>query len=117
MKIGIDGSRAFIFQRTGIEEYSFQVIRRLMNELDEHQVVLYINPKNYKIIRKYESANKIKLPNNWKVKIIKFPYLWTQLGLSLELFFHPVDALFIPAHVVPMMRAKNTIVTIHWLEY
>ncbi|MCX6763776.1 MAG: glycosyltransferase family 1 protein, partial [Candidatus Moranbacteria bacterium] len=53
----------------------------------------------------------------WKIKTIKFPYLWTQIGLSLEMLFHPVDVLFIPSHVVPFIRSKNTIVTIHGLEF
>ncbi len=42
---------------------------------------------------------------------------WTQAGLSLEMLFHPVDVLFIPAHTVPIVHAKKTIVTIHGLEY
>ena len=108
MVIGIDASRAFAQNRTGIEEYSYQVIKSLMNELKEHQVVLYI--------RKNQKAD-FKLPNNWKIKAIKWPYLWTQVGLSLELLFHPVDTLFIPAHTVPIIHPENTIVTVHGLEY
>ena len=45
------------------------------------------------------------------------PRLWTQLGLSLEMLFHPADVLFIPAHVVPIIHPKNTIVTVHGLEF
>lgn len=108
MIIGIDASRAFVQNRTGIEEYSYQVIKSLMNELKEHQVVLYI--------RKNQKAD-FNLPDNWKIKTIKWPYLWTQVGLSLELLFHPVNTLFIPAHTVPFVRPKNTIVTVHGLEY
>ncbi|MCX6765571.1 MAG: glycosyltransferase family 1 protein [Candidatus Moranbacteria bacterium] len=109
MLIGIDASRAFIKNRTGIEEYSYQVIRNLVPLLKDDQVVLYVR-KNQK--------SKIKNQNvNVKIKIIKFPFLWTQLGLSLEMLFHPVDVLFIPAHTVPIIHSKNTIVTIHGLEY
>jgi len=95
MIIGLDGSRAFLQQRTGIEEYSYQVIKNLVNELDKHEVVLYIK-KNQKI--------DFSLPENWKVKIIRWPYFWTQIGLSLELLFHPVDVLFISAHIVPIIH-------------
>jgi glycosyltransferase involved in cell wall biosynthesis len=63
----------------------------------------------------YEKTNK--LPKNWKVKVIRWPRLWTQGGLSLELFFHPVDVLFVPGHVAPLIHPKNTVVTIHGLEY
>lgn len=108
MVIGLDGSRAFLKQRTGIEEYSYQVIKNLRENLKSNQVFLYVR-----------SGQKVdfSLPANWKVKIIKWPYLWTQVGLSLEIFFHPVDALFIPAHIVPIIHPKNTIVVIHGLEY
>lgn len=108
MIVGIDASRAFLKQRTGIEEYSYQIIKHLCKELQKEEVFLYVRIKQ-KI--------DLDLPKNWKIKTIKFPYLWTQLGLSLELLFHPVDVLFIPAHVVPIIHPKNTIVTIHGLEY
>ena len=109
--IGIDASRAFIKNRTGIEEYSFQAIKNLMNKLDDHQVILYIKRSQKSQVKSQ------KLPENWRVKVIKWPYLWTQIGLSLELLFHPVDVLFVPAHTVPIVHPKNTIVTIHGLEY
>ncbi|MFA5961864.1 MAG: glycosyltransferase family 1 protein [Parcubacteria group bacterium] len=108
MKIGIDGSRAFLLQRTGIEEYSYQVIRQLRDRLKEHQVVLYL--------RSYQEVD-FSLPSNWQIKKIHCPRLWTQIGLSLEMFFHPIDVLFIPAHTAPLIHPKKTIVTIHGLEY
>lgn len=108
MRIGIDGSRAFIKQRTGIEEYSYQVIKNLVNKLADHQVTLYVRKKQ-KI--------DFDLPKNWRVAIIGCPRLWTQVGLSLEMLFWPVDVLFIPAHTVPLIHPKKTIVTIHGLEY
>lgn len=113
MKIGIDGSRAFLKQRTGIEEYSYQVIKHLVTKLNSHQVILYIRKDQESEIRK----QGIFFPKNWKIKIINFPRLWTQAGLSLEMLFHPIDALFIPAHTVPIIHPAKTIVTIHGLEY
>lgn len=109
MIIGVDGSRAFAEKRTGIEEYSYQVIKHLRNELrDSSEVKLFL-----------KNGQKVdfNLPENWKVKEIKFPYLWTQVGLSLEMFFYPVNVLFIPAHVVPIFHPKNTIVVVHGLEF
>jgi glycosyltransferase involved in cell wall biosynthesis len=115
MKIGIDASRAFIKNRTGIEEYSFQVIKNLayrqaglMDKFDNHQVVLYIR-RNQEV--------GFELPVNWRIKKINCFRLWTQVGLSLEMLFHPVDTLFIPAHTVPIIHPKNTVVVIHGLEY
>ena len=123
MKIGIDGSRAFLKQRTGIEEYSYQVIRNLADKLNEHQVVLYVSTNyefgtNVRITNIEEDIkNDLSLPKNWSVKIIRCPRLWTQIGLSLEMLFHPVNVLFVPAHTVPIIHPKKIIVTIHGLEY
>jgi glycosyltransferase involved in cell wall biosynthesis len=99
MIIGIDGSRAFFPQRTGIEEYSYQVIKHLVDKLKDHEVVLFV--------RKSQQIN-FSLPENWTVKIIKWPRFWTQIGLSLEMLLHPVDVLFVPAHTVPFIHpARN----------
>ncbi len=108
MIIGIDGSRAFIKNRTGIEEYSYQVIKNLRNNLSSEQIVLYVRKKQ---------EIDFEIPKNWEIKIIKFPRFWTQVGLSLEMLLHPVDVLFVPAHTVPIIHPRNTIVTIHGLEY
>lgn len=112
MRVGIDASRAFQKQRTGIEEYSYQVIKHLAEHLEDCQVVLYITKYEISEIRKADW-----IPKDWEIKIIKWPYLWTQAGLSLELFFHPVDVLFVPSHVIPLYHPKRTVVTVHGLEY
>lgn len=108
MKIGIDGSRAFIKKRTGIEEYSYQVIKHLIPWLEKDEVVLYV--------KKSQSVD-FDLPKNWKIKKLWFPRFWTQLRLSLEMILHPVDELFIPAHTVPFLHPAKTTVVIHGLEY
>ncbi len=108
MTIGIDASRAFSKQRTGIEEYSYRVIENLRNYLPNEKVVLYLR-KNQEV--------DFELPKKWSVKKINCPRLWTQLGLSLEMLLHPVDVLFVPAHTVPFIHPKKTIVTVHGLEY
>ncbi|MDD5397246.1 MAG: glycosyltransferase family 1 protein [Candidatus Moranbacteria bacterium] len=113
MLIGIDGSRAFIKNRTGIEEYSYQVIDGLKKYLQNEQVVLYVREWQEAVMQNQQ----FDVPENWKIKTIKFPRFWTQLGLSLEMFLHPVDVLFVPAHTVPLIHPKNTVVTIHGLEY
>jgi len=108
MKIGIDGSRAFLKNRTGIEEYSYQVIKNLRKEPESFEVFLYVR-KNQEV--------DFELPKNWKMKTIGWPIFWTQAGLSLEMLFHRVDVLFVPAHTVPIIHPENTVVTIHGLEY
>ncbi len=122
MKIGIDASRAFLENRTGIEEYAYQVIKNLTVVLHDQQVVLYVRKSATNLGTKSPNGDLVprldfELPKSWKIKIIKWPFFWTQAGLSLEMLFHPVDVLFIPAHTVPIVHAKKTIVTIHGLEY
>jgi len=113
MIIGIDASRAFVSERTGIEEYSYQVIKHLTDKLAEHRVILYIRGDQRSAI----SDQNFTIPEKWRVKKIRMPKLWTQVGLSLEMFFHPPDVLFVPSHVVPLIHPKNTLVTVHGLEY
>ena len=126
MKIGIDASRAFLKNRTGIEEYSYQTIMHLRDFLDDDQarlastsghlresrrVVLYIRKSHKSQVASH------KWPENWKIKVVNFPRLWTQVGLSLEMLLHPVDVLFVPAHTVPIIHPEKTIVVVHGLEY
>ena len=148
MIIGIDASRAFLKNRTGIEEYSFQIIKNLRDKLGKEKVILYLRPKEknekevyYRNrkgqikIRDEKTGSSFVLPKNWRVKVIKLPRFWTQIGLSWEMLIHPVDVLFVPAHTVPIInpgsflskivgRLKKkkktlgrTVVTIHGLEY
>lgn len=108
MKIAIDGSRAFIKKRTGIEEYSYQTIKHLREWLKNENVYLYI---------RHNQSVDFEVPNNWQVKKLWFPRFWTQVRLSLEMLFRSIDALFIPAHTVPIFHPKNTTVVIHGLEF
>ena len=112
MIIGIDGSRAFLQQRTGIEEYSYQVIKGLIKEIpSDVQVRLYIQKKKQPV------QIDFLLPKNWEVRELWAPRFWTQGRLSLEMLCCPPDTLFIPAHTVPLVHPKNTLVVIHGLEY
>ncbi|MDZ7611392.1 MAG: glycosyltransferase family 1 protein [Candidatus Moranbacteria bacterium] len=112
MKIAIDASRAFLDNRTGIEEYAFELVNNLREELSRKEVVLYLRPGGKK---KLESS--MKLPDKWEAREIDFKYFWTQAGMAWEFLTNPPDVLFIPAHTVPWIHPKNTVVTVHGLEY
>lgn len=109
MKIGIDASRAFLKQRTGIEEYAYQTIKNLRNPLKDCEVVLYLHPLS--------RQPDFELPEKWRTKKIPYRRFWTQVGLSIEMLLWPVDVLFVPAHTIPFIHPKNTVVTVHGLEY
>ena len=121
MHIGIDASRAFLRYRTGIEEYSYQVVRHLRDTISsEERVCLYVRKKlrirNGKVVFTYPEID-FSLPTNWRLRGIWAPRFWTQAGLSLEMLLHPVDTLFVPAHTLPLIGGKRNIVTVHGLEY
>lgn len=143
--IGIDASRAFLKRRTGIEEYAYQTIKHLRDELSsDEEVVLYVRKKIEFRISNFESNQNVfkspfsilhsiffskisvrfqipeidfPLPHNWRIRGVWAPRFWTQIALSLEMFWHTPDVLFVPAHTVPIIHPKKTVVTIHGLEY
>ncbi len=96
MNIGINAIAAFKQPRTGVEEYTYQLIKHLtmLKQAKKHRFILY-------------SHKKLKWP---------FP-MWTQIRLAAEMALNKPDVLFIPVHVLPLIHPKNSVVTIHGLEY
>ena len=120
MIIGIDASRAFLRKRTGIEEYSYQMIKHLRTELTGQTVFLYVRKKIGWQAGRFVWVIPLidfDLPSGWQVKALWAPRFWTQFRLSLEMLFSPPEVLFVPAHTVPFIHPRRTIVTIHGLEY
>ncbi len=105
--IGIDASRAVSTAPTGTEAYSYHLIHALLPRLlPEHTVRLYARQP---------------LPSNAftgaEVRTISIPRLWTHLGLSWEMARRPPELLFVPAHVLPLVRPRHTLVTVHDVGY
>lgn len=108
MKIGIDASRANNLQKTGVEWYAYFLLKELKKIIPENvEVVLYS--------REALQGDLAELPKNWSNKVLAWPpkIFWTQVRLSLEMLFSKVDVLFVPAHVVPMIHPKKTVMTVH----
>jgi len=107
MLIGIDASRSVAQERTGTENYSFDLIRHLLALRSNHRYRLYFNhPPPYELrITNHES------------RVMPFPRLWTHLRLSWEMARCPPDVLFVPAHVLPVVHPRRSVVTIHDLGY
>ena len=126
MIIGIDASRAFLPQRTGTENYSYNLIKAL-TKIDNKQVCSLRNKNTYRLYTRAVTSSQsdlidFPLPENFTVKNISWKRLWTQGGLALETLINPPDILFIPAHTLPLMRELSlsntrTVVTIHDLGY
>lgn len=109
MKIGIEAERANTLQKTGVEHYAKQLILHLAEIDHENEYILYL--------RHSPEAWFLKLPKNFQVKVMPFPIFWTQLRISWEMLFNPVDVLFIPASALPIIHPKKTVVTIHDLAW
>lgn len=108
MIIGIDASRANQNQRTGVEEYAFQLIQNWKTIIPEDvRVILYTDQPL--------QGELAKLPINWTEKVLRWSprRLWTQIRLSWEMLWYAPDVLFIPAHVFPIIHPRKTVMTVH----
>jgi len=111
MLIGIDVSKANEENKTGVEWYAYNVVQELKKLINkEDKVVLY-------------SKNKLKgdlaiLPSNFTYKVLRWPpkFLWTQIRLSFEVFFHKPDVYFSP-NTIPLFPPKKTIATLYDLGF
>lgn len=101
--IGIDASRSNIAQKTGTEYYSYEIIKGLASKNDKHLVRLYSKTK----------IDYLSKRPNLENKVMVFPKLWSQVRLSAEMFLNPPDVLFEPAHTIPLIHPRKTVVTIH----
>jgi glycosyltransferase involved in cell wall biosynthesis len=143
MTIGINAAAAIKQPRTGVEEYSYQLIKHLtmLPEARQHRFLLYLpsasrdtnlrmhsndaNDTNEKIFpspsfqKRGENLFDFSLPSNFEVKLLNWPlpFLWTQMRLAWEMLRRPPEILFIPVHILPFFAPKNSVVTIHGLEY
>ncbi len=130
MKIGIDASRANRAHKGGVEWYSYYLIRALAKLDDKNEYILYTDKpltgglldlvsddqKGGEVEMDDNGFQEIKSThNNFRGKVLGWPYnfFWTIGRLSLEMIFNRPDALFVPAHALPVFFPKKTIMTIH----
>ena len=114
MQIGIDASRYALDQATGVEWYSYHIINALIEQValdDENKMVLY-SREPLVFDEKIEELIK-ETPAKFQNTILKAKRLWTLWKLSGEMEKRPPDVLFIPSHVLPLSRPKNSVITIH----
>ncbi|MCS6846316.1 MAG: glycosyltransferase family 1 protein [Anaerolineae bacterium] len=119
MWIGIDASRATGARLTGTERYSREIVAALLRIAPQHCFRLYL--------RQVLDPDFLLSPcrsNGVEPVVIPRRRLWTHLGLARELAARPPDALFVPAHVLPVsfiraqvQRRIRTVVTVHDVGY
>lgn len=110
MLVGVDASRVQAEGRTGTETYSLYLIREMLRQGASLQFRLY-----------FREPGPVRLfapdPARWEARVLSFPRLWTHLRLSWEMALHPPDVLFVPAHVLPLVHPRRSVVTVHDLGY
>lgn len=108
MIIGYDGSRAFTNNRTGTENYSYQILWHLAQIDQTNSYHIYLRPNT--------QVDSAYWPDNFLFQVVPYPRLWTQAGLSKKTFLDKdIDVLFVPSHTLPLIRRPNlkTVVTMH----
>ncbi len=111
MLIGIDASRAVASRPTGTETYSRRLIQALLALDSPHQFRLYFRDPPPAGVFPGADVRRAEM------RAIPFPRLWTHARLSWEMARRPPDALFIPAHVLPLVHPRASLVTVHDLGY
>lgn len=107
--IGIDASRATIAERTGTENYSLFLIRALLRRDQRNRYSLYLNQP--------PAPDLFAPAENVELRVLRFPRLWTHVRLSWEMATRAPDVLFVPAHVLPLIHPRRSVVTVHDLGY
>ncbi len=108
--IGFDASRAQFAERSGVENYTYNLLRELLRIDQRNFYHLYVRSQAPGFLSSLQPP-----VSNFELRPLNWPRLWTQAGLAWECFFNPPDVLFVPAHTVPLIRRSGlkTVVTIH----
>ncbi len=113
--IGLDASRSIARHPTGTELYSRYLIDALIDRASANYTFrLYFNRAQQTAFSIQHSAFSNQQS---EIRNLRFPRLWTHVRLSLEMLLHQPDLLFVPAHVLPMIHPRRSVVTVHDLGY
>ncbi len=107
LPIAVDASRSFNDKPTGTENYSDQIIKAIAKANRQRGLNLYCRGKDYqKHINEFPNSN---------FQEIQTDKLWSQLGLMSHTWIDPMGVLFIPAHVIPILKNPSipTVITTH----
>jgi glycosyltransferase involved in cell wall biosynthesis len=107
MIIAVDGSEAFVKNRTGVENYCFYILQNLAKIDQKNSYLIYLDRRTNSVTGDW--------PDNFKFKYLKWSVLWTQIGLALQTYLDKMDLLFIPGHTLPILKnpTVKSVVTVH----
>lgn len=109
--IAINAKPAFTEPRTGLEEYSFQLINNLIYEAQKRGLKQYLSlyaPSWQNVPQDFLTTD---------IQILKMRRFWTQGRLSLQLLWDNPEIFFSPEQVLPRFAPKASVVTVHDLAY
>jgi glycosyltransferase involved in cell wall biosynthesis len=109
MELGIDASRAFQPEPTGIGVYATEVLSRLI-PAPPAPLRLYVN-------RRTPPKSAPPLPSGSSWRCIPLPRGWTVLRLRREVRRRPPQLLWVPAYRLPPGRLPRSVVTVHGVEH
>lgn len=104
--LAVDASRTSAAEKTGTEWYSLELIRALAALRPRPRLTLYLRP-----------GQPPRAGPGLRSRTVQPPRLWTHLGLSAAMTRDRPNALFVPAHVLPLLHPRASVVTVHDLGY
>jgi glycosyltransferase involved in cell wall biosynthesis len=104
--LAIDASRMVRENRTGTENYAVGLVHAMARMPNLPDITLYAR-----------RGFPIQHPSGMTVRESGPARLWTHIGLSRAMRRDRPDALFVPAHVIPLIHPKASVVTVHDLGY
>lgn len=113
MNIGIDASRLKSEHTTGVEHYSWQIIkgllaeRKKMADAERPNFTFYSREKLPHGVLEREGVDGVSNV------IIERKRLWTILGLAQAMKENPNQTLFVPSHTLPPTLPKKSVLMIH----
>ncbi|MBI3305323.1 glycosyltransferase family 4 protein [Candidatus Parcubacteria bacterium] len=107
MRIGIHAVAAVNPERTGVGEYTYQLLRAwATNQPPEHTFLVYSH-----------TPLDFNLPPSFTFRQLRAPFLWTQGRLPFSLWRDRPDIMFFPSQFPPLAYAGPVAVTIHGCEF
>lgn len=109
MRIAIDASRTTIARVTGTERYALELLRAMIRQNTEHELVLYF--------RDTPLQDLLPLSELVTYRIIPFRRAWTHLRFAAAIWQDRPDVTFVPAHTLPISFPGKAVVTVHDLGF
>jgi len=121
MRIGIDIRSLIEPFPSGISEYTFQVIRRLLRYDRENKYILFYNSRHHRLSEKYrQEFSKFDaeiVATHWPNKIFNF-ILFLGVYIKLDKMIGGVDLFFMPnINFVSLSSSTKLVITVHDLSF